>query len=212
MRGILEILDRGADLVTSTGQGFVCSLGGVRFGLPFGLFQHLRHTRDEDVERFLRVLTRLGADEVDAVMVSHGVDRSAGLAQKRLAEEIVCEVHGGDALERVVAVADVLFDADADPRVLSDAQWESVVGDVTHGSIERASVEAGGVLVVDALVACGLCGTRGEAKRLIQKGGVSVHGVGVRDVDSRIPVGMLDAHRHLLIRCDRVRFAVLIVA
>lgn len=121
---------------------------------PFDYFQYWRNVTDADVGRFLRLFTFLPLDEVEALEALEGA--AINQAKERLAYEATKIVHGTEAAEQALAGARAAF-----------AGGGSVEDIPTH----QASLPAP---VLDLLVACGLCSSKGDARRQIQGGAIKL--------------------------------------
>ncbi len=140
--------------------------------LPYELHQYFVNVDDRDVERFLLHLTLLPVDEVVSVMVDHGRAPEARVAQKRLADEVCTLVHGEPETARARLAAKGLFGVEPPTGEV----LEALRGIVPETSVTAGDLE-GAESLVDVLVASGLCGSRGDARRTLAGGGVSVNGV-----------------------------------
>ena len=140
--------------------------------LPYELHQYFVNVDDRDVERFLLHLTLLSVDEVASVMVDHDRAPESRVAQERLADEVCTLVHGEPETARARLAAAGLFGGGPPTGEVLEA---------LRGIVPETSVTAGGLAgeesLVDVLVASGLCGSRGDARRTLAGGGVSVNGV-----------------------------------
>ena len=128
---------------------------------PFDFYQYWRNVGDADVLRCIRMLTFLPLEEVDAM--DHWEGSQLNRAKEILAYELTKLVHGEAEAEKAQETARGLFSGagfteNMPTTVLGDAQF-------TDGKI--------GVLTL--LTACGLCASNGEARRLVQQGGVTVN-------------------------------------
>ena len=128
---------------------------------PFDFYQYWRNVGDADVLRCIRMLTFLPLEEVDAM--DHWEGSQLNRAKEILAYELTKLVHGEAEAEKAQETARGLFSGAGSTEnmpttVLGDAQF-------TDGKI--------GVLTL--LTACGLCASNGEARRLVQQGGVTVN-------------------------------------
>ncbi len=127
---------------------------------PFDFYQYWRNVGDADVLKCIRMLTFLPLEEVDAM--DHWEGSQLNKAKEILAYELTKLVHGEAEAEKAQEAARSLFGGSGDSEhmpttVLCDAQF-------TDGKIG----------VLSLLVACGLCTSNGEARRLVQQGGVTV--------------------------------------
>ncbi len=166
---------------------------------PYQLFQYLMQTDDHQVRQFLAQFTLLPIEEVDAVAAGHAraPDRREG--QRRLAREATAIVHGEEAARAADAASHVLFGspvADVDAATL-----ETVAAEVPVLAVDRGRVLAG-VDLVDLLVESGAATSRGEARRLVQQGGVSVNSVRA-EVGRQVGQNDLLHDRYVLIRRGR---------
>ena len=127
---------------------------------PFDFYQYWRNVGDADVLKCIRMLTFLPLEEVDAM--DHWEGSQLNKAKEILAYELTKLVHGDAEAEKAQEAARSLFGGSGDSEhmpttVLCDAQF-------TDGKIG----------VLSLMVACGLCTSNGEARRLVQQGGVTV--------------------------------------
>jgi len=128
---------------------------------PFDFYQYWRNTGDADVLKCIRMLTFLPLEEIDAMDQWEGSQLNR--AKEILAYELTKLVHGEAEAEKAQETAKRLFtgagDAEHMPAtVLTDAQFDG-----------------GKIGVLNLLTACGLCASNGEARRLVQQGGVTVN-------------------------------------
>jgi len=133
---------------------------------PYDYWQFWRNTADADVERFLKLFTRLPLDEVARLAALRGAEVNE--AKKTLASEATALVHGRSAAETAAATAAATFEEGAADRGLPTVETP------------RATLEAGmGVLA--ALVLVGLAGSNSEARRGVVGGGARVNDERVDD-------------------------------
>ena len=139
--------------------------------LPYELHQYFVNVDDRDVERFLLHLTLVPVEEVAAVMASHQQAPELRVAQQRLADEVCTLVHGEGETARARLAAQGLFGAEPP----TGAVLEALRGIVPETSVAADDL-TGAESLVDVLVTSGLCGSRGDARRTLSGGGVSVNG------------------------------------
>ena len=139
--------------------------------LPYELHQYFVNVDDRDVERFLLHLTLVPVEEVAAVMASHQQAPELRVAQQRLADEVCTLVHGEGETARARLAAQGLFGAE----LPTGAVLEALRGIVPETSVAADDL-TGAESLVDVLVTSGLCGSRGDARRTLSGGGVSVNG------------------------------------
>jgi tyrosyl-tRNA synthetase len=158
---------------------------------PYDFYQFLRNVADADVERFLKVFTFLPVAEIAALCAGGGA--ALNQAKEVLAHTVTAMVHGQAEADTARDSARRAFGAAHD--VGGDA--------VPHAALPRALVEAG-VAVTELLVKSGLASSKGEARRLIEGGGVQLGEEKVADIQAKATA----AHAvsgHLILRVGRKR-------
>ncbi|MGB3338044.1 MAG: tyrosine--tRNA ligase [Devosia sp.] len=139
---------------------------------PYDFWQYFRNTEDADVGKFLKIFTRLPLSEIAKLEALGGNEINE--AKKVLATEVTAIVHGRAAAEQAAATAATTFEAGGIDLSLPTTE----VG---------VLVLKEGLGILNALVAAGLAGSNGEARRHIQSGAVRVNDAAVED-DKRLLV------------------------
>ncbi len=139
---------------------------------PYDFYQYWRNVGDQDVLKCIRMLTFLPLEQIDEMDKWEGSQLNR--AKEILAYELTALVHGEEEAKKAEESAKALFGAGGDSAnmptsVLTDADFE-------NGSINVLSV----------LVTTGLCPSRGEARRLVQQGGVTIDDVKVASIDESL--------------------------
>ena len=169
---------------------------------PYKFYQFWVNTDDRDVKRLLKLYTFLPLEEIDALMREHNEAPEKRVAQRKLAWEVTRTVHGEAAAESVVRASAILFDPNTDLSDVSEETCQTLKGEVPFSALDLP-LPAG---LLDILTAAGVCGSRGEAKRAIRQGGVSVNGVRVADEGETVTAEQLRLGRYLFIRVGRKNF------
>ena len=144
---------------------------------PFEFYQYWRNVDDADVMKCIRMLTFLPLEQIDEMDAWQG--EQLNRAKEILAFELTKMVHGEQAAEKAQATARSLFGGVADA--------ENMPATV----LKAGDLQAGSLSILDALVACGLASSKGEARRLIQQGGISLDGEKVADPTTTLAAGAL---------------------
>ena len=140
---------------------------------PYEFYQYWRNTADEDVEKCMKLLTFLPLEEIETLC--RYKDERMNKAKEVLAFELTKEVHG-EEIAKVV-----------------DGQAKAAFG---GGSAELLTKEVeNAVTVVDVMVSAGIAKSKGEARRLIEQGGVSVDESKVTDMNMPIPANEFVLHK-----------------
>jgi tyrosyl-tRNA synthetase len=174
-------------LLNPSGAKFGKSAGGDTVWLdesmttPYAFYQHWLTTDDRDVPVYLRWFTTFEPDEIEALEAEVAAHPEARAAQRRLAEDLTTRVHGADKTREATAISAAAFSGGPieDPKVLA------ALHAATDGFDYRsADADAG---LVALLVSSGTFASNGEARRMIQSGGVSLNGARVTAADAPVP-------------------------
>ena len=194
-------------LLTASGTKFGKTEAGAvwldpRRTSPYRFYQFWFNTDDRDVERLLKLFTFLPLDEIRDLMEKHVARPEERTAQRRLALEATKLVHGEGAALSVVKASSVLFDAEADLSDLTEETYAALREEVPFTDVKMDLPAA----LLDVLTACGAFESRGEAKRAIRQGGVSLNGTRVSDEGAAVSREELGRDRYLFVRIGRKRF------
>ena len=194
-------------LLTASGTKFGKTEAGAvwldpRRTSPYRFYQFWFNTDDRDVERLLKLFTFLPLDEIRDIMGKHAARPEERTAQRRLALEATRLVHGEGAALSVVKASSVLFDAEADLSDLTEETYAALREEVPFTDVKMDLPAA----LLDVLTACGAFESRGEAKRAIRQGGVSLNGTRVSDEGAAVSREELGRGRYLFVRIGRKRF------
>lgn len=162
---------------------------------PYDFFQYWRNVSDADVRKFLLMYTFLPVSEVDELTREGGA--ALNRAKERLAREVTALVHGAEEADNALSAAQALFRGEG-------AGGAGGGADVPGGAMPRAELHAG-IGVLELYVRAGLCGSRGEARRLVQQGGARINDTKVTDAETVIDATWAEAEG-LLLRAGKKRY------
>ena len=145
---------------------------------PYDFYQYWRNVGDADVLKCLRMLTFLPLEQIDEMDKWEGAQLNT--AKEILAFELTQLVHGTEEAQKAQDAAKALFSTGGDKSNMPTTQLSA--GDLTDGQIT----------VVDLLVKCGLTPSKGEARRLIQQGGLELNGAKVTDTAAVVAASALE--------------------
>lgn len=174
-------------LLTASGAKYGKSVEGDSIWLdpnrttPYAFYQHWLTTDDRDVGIYLRWFTTMAPDEILGLEAEMAERPGARAAQKALALDVTARTHGADTARQVELDSAVLFDPEPirDPVVL-ERLWR-IVG----GFTVEPGVASGGIAA--ALGSSGVFASNGEARRMIQNGGLTINGESIRDPAAAMP-------------------------
>ncbi len=166
---------------------------------PYQFYQFWLNASDTDAEVWIKIFTFLGKQEIDELIANHQTDPSRRLLQKKLAEEITSFVHGEAELKAALETTAKLFANQSAPaESLSVEDLEGMEG-VQKSSYPAANLAAG-VDVVSFLAETGIFPSKGEARKMIQGGGVSINRRKVDAADMKITSSLLLHNKYLLVQ------------
>ena len=161
---------------------------------PYQYWQYWRNTEDADVGRFLRLFTDMPLAEIEKLEQLEGSERNE--AKKILATETTALLHGREAAEEAAATARRTFES----------------GEIAAGlptvEIPRARLEEG-VLIANLVHLAGLSSSSGEARRLIQSGGIRLNDASVVDVKAAASLADLTPEGVLKVSVGRKKHALI---
>jgi tyrosyl-tRNA synthetase len=177
-------------LLSPSGAKFGKSEGGdsvwldARRTTPYAFYQYWVQADDRDVPTYLRWFTTWSRDEIEALEAGMAARPEARDAQRRLALDVTRRVHGEAAANQAVAVSGALFQREpvTDPVLL--AGIHAAIG----GPSATGTVVDGGVAVL--LAETGLAASRGEARRLIAGGAITINGERIADPAAAVPAAV----------------------
>lgn len=167
---------------------------------PFAFYQHWLNTDDRDVPVYLRWFTTMTPDEIAALEAELGAHPEARAAQRALAHDITARVHGREAADQAVRASEAAFSGGPieDPAVLA------ILHRAADGFEWRDAETSEGL--VPFLVATGTFPSRGEARRMVEGGGLTINGLRVTDPAARVPPPIAGAW--LVVRVGKRRLRV----
>ena len=145
---------------------------------PYEFYQYWRNIGDADVLKCLRMLTFLPLEQIDEMDKWEGAQLNT--AKEILAFELTQLVHGTEEAQKAQDAARALFSTGGDKSNMPTTELSA--SDLTDGQIT----------VVDLMVKCGLTPSKGEARRLIQQGGVELNGEKVTDTAALVSTDALE--------------------
>jgi len=151
---------------------------------PYRFYQFWLNTDDRDAIIYLKFFTWLSQAEIDELAESVRTEPEKRRAQRELARQVTALVHGETELEKALRASEVLFGKEISG--LGVQEILDIFADVPSTELEQSKLEGNGFTIVDALVVSGLAPSKGEAKRLVQGGGVCINNRRVSDARQTI--------------------------
>lgn len=176
---------------------------------PYQFYQFWLNASDEDAEKWIKIFTFLNQQEIKSIVDEHKTDAGKRLLQKRLADEVTKFVHGEPALAEALATTEKLFANQTAPaESLSIEDLEGMDG-VVKIDFAKEKIDAG-IDVVSFLAETGISLSKGEARKLVQGGGVSINRKKVEGIDFKIESSLLLHNQYLLVQKGKKNYYLVI--
>ncbi len=166
---------------------------------PFQFYQFWLNAADTDAEKWIRIFTFLQQTEIDSIIKLHKEDPSKRMLQKKLASELTIFVHGQEEFNKAAETTHKLFaaqNAPAESMTLEDL--ESMEG-IVHVSIQKEKLRTG-MDAVSFLADTSIFPSKGEARKMIQNGGVSINRQKIPAITEIISEKQLLHNKYLLVQ------------
>jgi tyrosyl-tRNA synthetase len=168
---------------------------------PYRFYQFWINTSDEDAKNYIRKFTFLTREQVAALEAGHEKDPGQRALQKALAHELTVLVHGEEDLRQALEASKVLFSGGVeDIASLDELTFEDVFEGVPRFTVAHAELEKS-IGILDLLAEKGnVFPSKGEARKMIQGGGVSINKQKVASHDMMIGTSHLIKGKYILIQ------------
>jgi tyrosyl-tRNA synthetase len=171
---------------------------------PYQFYQFWLNASDEDAEKWIKIFTFLSREEIDLLAVRHYQNRSDRLLQKALAKEVTIFIHGPVEYEKVILTTEKLFSQTNSQENLSEQDLLELEG-IIKSTYAKSEISQG-VDVVRFLAETGILPSKGEARKLIQNGGISINRNRVENIQLNIGSEMLLYEKYILIQKGKKNF------
>lgn len=167
---------------------------------PYKYYQFWLNASDEDAKRWIKIFTLKMKEEIDGIIEEHDAAPHLRIVQKALAQDITIRTHSEQAYQTAIKTSDFLFgggslDFLAD---LSDAEVLDVFEGVPQFVIKKDDLNPG-INVLDLLaIHTAVFNSKGEAKKMIQGGGVAINKQKVNNIEQQFTNGDLINGKYLI--------------
>ncbi|MBQ5893212.1 MAG: tyrosine--tRNA ligase [Clostridia bacterium] len=163
----------------------------------YELYQFLLNSEDSMVINYLKRLTFLSREEIEEIEREHTANPHLRLAQKKLAEEILNDLHGEGAYESALRISELLFAGKIKEIPMNDLL--AGLKDVPHFTAEAGPI-------MDVLVSAGICSSKREAREFISGGSLTLNGDPIRDVNAVIDASVALGGKYLVVRRGKKKY------
>lgn len=181
---------------------------------PYKFYQYWLNASDEDALNFIKIFTLLTRDEVEAIRAEHAKAPHQRLLQQTLAKDITIRVHSEEDYQSALKASSILFGNSTtdDLRSLNEETFLAVFDGVPQVKISR-EVYQGSLSITNLLTedtGSVVFPSKGEARKMIQGGGVSINKMKVEDANQK-PAYELLQNKFLLAQKGKKNYYLIVV-
>ena len=178
---------------------------------PYKFYQFWLNVSDEDAEKYLKIFTFITKEEYTQLVAEHREAPHLRILQKRLAKDVTTMVHSEEDYNAAVEASQILFgNATADALVkLDEDTFLSVFEGVPQFEIEKSILDAGANVIELLATNTTVFPSKGEARKMIQGGGVSINKNKVDAVDATIGSDLLLNGKFLLVQKGKKNYFII---
>ena len=174
----------------------------ARYTSPYKFYQFWLNVSDEDAKRYICIFTLLDKQTIDNLIAEHEEAPHERKLQKRLAQEITTMIHSAEEYEKADAASGILFGANAAEalKTIDEQTFLQVFEGVPQYKISAAELAEGVDMLSLCAEKCNIFPSKGELRKLIQGGGVSLNKDKVADPYMVVSSANLIAGKYLLVQ------------
>ena len=183
-----------------------------RYTSPYKFYQFWLNVSDEDAKRYIKIFTLLDRETIEGLIAEHEAAPHLRVLQKRLAEEITVMIHSREEYEKAVEASQILFGGATSEalRRLDEETLLQVFEGVPQYRVARTELEAGIPFVELCATATDIFPSKGECRKMVQGGGVSLNKEKVADPMRTVGTGELIAGKYLLVQRGKKNYYLVI--
>jgi tyrosyl-tRNA synthetase len=185
----------------------------ARYTSPYKFYQFWLNVSDEDAEGYIKIFTFLSKEEIGSLIAEHREAPHMRILQKRLGQEVTCMVHSEADYEAALEASQVLFGKGTKETLqkLSEADFLSIFEGVPQFDVARDELEKGIDIIELLATHSQVFPSKGEARRMIKSGGVSVNKERVPNAEFTVSTGVLLNDKYILIQRGKKNYFLLTV-
>ncbi len=168
---------------------------------PYQFYQFWLNAADADAIKYIKIFTFLPKEEIDSLIVQHTGNEHQRILQKRLAEEVTCFVHSRLEYEFAVKASEILFNNDTAEilQQLNEEQLLQVMEGIPTVTYSLSDLQKG-VDIVSFLADTNIFTSKGEARKMVQGGGININKIKVESIELIINESFLLNAKYLLVQ------------
>ena len=174
---------------------------------PYEFYQFWLNTSDEDAIRYIKIFTFLTLDEINSLIEEHTGNEYKRLLQKKLADEVTNFVHGNENLQLAINATELLFSKDTMQIIsaISKEELEITLKGVTAIEVSKHQLESQSDIIT-FLAENGIFSSKGEAKKMLLGGGVSLNKQKATDVAAKVDLSLFINRKYLFVQKGKTNY------
>ena len=186
----------------------------ARYTSPYKFYQFWLNVSDADAEKYIKIFTELTREEVEALVEEQAQNPGARPLQKRLAKEVTTMVHSAEEYEAAVEASQILFSNHANEtlRKIDEATLLAVMEGVPQFEVPRSAIEEGTKLADLLTDVAPVFPSKGEMRKMVQGGGVSINKEKISDPYAPATTDMLLNDKYILVQRGKKNYFLLHIA
>lgn len=181
---------------------------------PYKFYQYWLNTSDEDAANFIKVFTLLPKEEIEALEKEHAEAPHMRTLQKALAEDVTRRVHSEEDLQTAIKASNILFGKSTteDLASLNENTLLSVFEGVPQVEVAQAEIEAAEnyIDLLSTVTQDQIFASKGEARRMLQGGGVSINKNKIEDMNAKPEFDLLQ-NKYFLVQKGKKNYYLVVV-
>lgn len=181
---------------------------------PYKFYQYWLNTSDEDAANFIKVFTLLPKEEIEALEKEHAEAPHLRTLQKALAEDVTRRVHSEEDLQTAIKASNILFGKSTteDLASLNESTLLSVFEGVPQVEVSKADVDSteNYIDLLSEVTQGVIFSSKGEARRMLQGGGVSINKNKIEDMNAKPEFDMLQ-NKYFLVQKGKKNYYLITV-
>ena len=168
----------------------------------YEIYQYFINSTDDKVEEYLKVFTFLSKEEIEEVMKIHNEKPELRYAQKKLASEVIKDLHGEEECKKAIKITETLFSGNI--KDLSEEELKDAMSGVETYEINEEKN------IVDTLVDTGILSSKREAREFVTNGSISVNGEKVTDLEYLVNKETSLYNKYIVVRRGKKKYYLVI--
>ncbi len=180
---------------------------------PYQFYQYWINASDEDVKKYIRMLTFLDETSILEMEAEQAKDPSQRILQKALGKEVTSIVHSDEDYRAAMSTSDLMFGKPTPDTLknIANDQWENVFRGIPTFKIDRSVIENGAPILNILAELTSIFPSKGEARKMLSGGGIALNLEKISSVDMNINTDQLIQNKYMVIQKGKKNYHLIIV-